>query len=63
MEVDHIGYAVKNIEKAKEAFTQLGFLFGDTIEDPMRNIYICFGQEGGLFISFIYGTYRTCGNR
>ena len=47
MEIDHIGYVVKNLDKAKEAMETLGYLFGEIIKDAERNIYIIFGEING----------------
>lgn len=44
MRIDHIGYAVKNIDKAKKSMEALGYRFEETIEDKDRNIYISFGE-------------------
>lgn len=42
--VDHIGYAVKDIETAKEIFCKLGFQFGDVQFDPLRSVNVCIGH-------------------
>ena len=44
MKIDHIGYAVKNIDKAKKQMEALGFVFEGTISDTDRNIYLAFGE-------------------
>ena len=46
MKIDHIGYAVKDIEKAKITLKAFGFLFGETVDDQVRNVRICFGETG-----------------
>lgn len=53
MKVDHIGYAVKNIDKAKKSMEALGYLFEETIEDKDRNIYIAFGEMDGYRIELV----------
>ena len=53
MIIDHIGYAVKKIEKAKSAFEALGYVFEQMIEDTDRNILICFGQKDGYRIELV----------
>ena len=53
MTIDHIGYAVKNIEKAKRAMSVLGYVFDDTIEDQDRNIYISFGELDGYKVELV----------
>ena len=44
MKIDHIGYAVKRIDKAVESFELLGFMFGDIVDDLERNVRIRFGE-------------------
>ena len=53
MKIDHIGYAVRDIEKAKETMETLGFLFEGTIEDKDRNILISFGELDGYRIELV----------
>lgn len=53
MEIDHIGYAVKNIEKAKAKFEILGYSFNEIIKDEDRNIYICFGNNENTRIELV----------
>lgn len=53
MNIDHIGYAVKNIERATRSFEAVGFQFGEVIEDTDRNIYICFGENDGYRIELV----------
>ena len=53
MVVDHIGYAIKDIVKAKEEFEKFGFEFGEVVEDTDRNILIQFGENGGYRIELI----------
>lgn len=53
MNVDHIGYAVKNIDKAKKIMELLGYLFEENIEDRERNIYISFGELDGYRIELV----------
>ena len=53
MKIDHIGYAVKNIEKAKKSMEILGYTFEDTVEDIERNIYIAFGEMDGYRVELI----------
>ena len=45
MRIDHIGYAVKNIEKARAAFEELGFSFDESVDDTERKIFIQFGSN------------------
>lgn len=53
MRIDHIGYAVKNIEKSKAAFEELGFEFGELFNDHDRKIYIQFGRNDGYCIELV----------
>ena len=53
MIIDHIGYAVKDIEKAKQSLQTLGFVFGEVIEDKARNINILFGENGGYKVELV----------
>lgn len=41
--IDHIGYAVKDIDKAKEEFKALGFEFCAVMEDEYRSVMVCVG--------------------
>ena len=53
MRVDHIGYAVKNVDKAKKAMEPLGYKFEPTIEDKARGIYIAFGELDGYRVELV----------
>lgn len=53
MNVDHIGYAVANIDNSILAFTQLGYSFGPVIKDTDRNIYISFGSLSDCRIELV----------
>ena len=53
MKIDHIGYAVKNIEKAKKSMEVLGYTFDETVEDRDRNIYIAFGEMNGYRVELV----------
>ncbi len=53
MHLDHIGYAVKHIEQAIQGFCDLGFQFGEIIQDPERKISIAFGENNGVVIELI----------
>ena len=50
MKIDHIGYAVRNIDLAVKSFRELGFGFGSVFEDHSRNIMIIFGENNGYRI-------------
>lgn len=53
MEIDHIGYAVKKIDKARETLEKLGFQFEMTTDDTDRNLKIVFGKKDGYRIELI----------
>lgn len=53
MQIDHIGYAVKNIEKARSMFESLGYHFEALCEDTDRNLWIQFGELDGYRIELI----------
>lgn len=53
MKIDHIGYAVKNIDKAKKQMEALGFTFEETVTDIERNIYIAFGEMCGYRVELV----------
>ena len=53
MKIDHIGYAVKNIDKAKKSLEAIGYVFDDVVEDFDRNIYISFGEMDGYRIELV----------
>ena len=53
MKIDHVGYAVRDIEKAKKALGVLGFSFQETVEDKDRNISIAFGKTDGYCIELV----------
>ena len=53
LKVDHIGYAVKNIEKARETFEEIGFRFEELFHDTARNVDIVFGEKDGYRIELI----------
>lgn len=40
--IHHIGYAVKNIEKAAKLYRGMGFEVGEIVKDPIQNCLICF---------------------
>lgn len=53
MKIDHIGYAVKNIEKARKSMEALGYIFEPTVEDFDRNIFIAFGELDGYRVELV----------
>lgn len=53
MVIDHIGYAVKKMDKAIKSFQNLGFVFEEVVEDYDRNILISFGSKDGCRIELV----------
>ena len=54
MNIHHIGYLVKDIEKAKEAFKKLGFKITQAVsEDLDRKASICFINNGAYCVELI----------
>lgn len=53
MKIDHIGYAVKRIDRAINAFQGLGFKFGPVIDDTDRNVKLVFGDKDGYQIELV----------
>lgn len=53
MTIDHIGYAVKRIDRALSAFEKLGFTFETAIDDTDRNIKLVFGVKDGYRIELV----------
>ena len=44
MNVDHIGYAVKNIDASRQAFEELGYVFDPVVNGPQ---YFYFVRSSG----------------
>lgn len=53
LKIDHIGYAVENIEKAQKKLADLGYVFDDVIDDTSRNVLLCFGENDGYRIELV----------
>lgn len=54
LKIHHIGYLVKKIEKAKQAFEALGYRTQqDTVYDDIRKVDICFLQKDGCRIELV----------
>jgi len=57
MKIDHIGYAVRNIEKAGTEFKNLGYHeTTDIITDEARNVRIQFFENDGYTIELVQPT-------
>ncbi len=54
LRIHHIGYLVKKIEKAKQAFLSLGYrIEQDTVYDGIRKINICFLLKDGYRVELV----------
>ena len=53
MKIDHIGYAVKRIDRALNSFEKLGFSFEPVIDDADRNVKLAFGEKDGYRIELV----------
>ncbi len=53
MKVHHIGYAVKDIEKAKQSFMKLGYTVEKKTVDYIRNVVIAFARNDSTIIEMI----------
>ena len=53
MKIDHIGYAVKNMDKARKSLESIGYVFDEVVKDIDRNIYIAFGEMDGYRIELV----------
>lgn len=54
MKIHHIGYLVKNIEKARDSFAVLGFSVTQSlVYDPYREVDILFMEKDGYTIELV----------
>lgn len=53
MRIDHIGYAVKRMDRAISSFEKLGFCFEPIMDDKERNVKIAFGDKDGYRIELV----------
>lgn len=53
LKIHHIGYAVKNIDKAIEHFSNLGYVVHDKAVDEKRKVIIAFAESSGYSIELI----------
>lgn len=53
MKIDHIGYAVKRIDRALSSFEKLGYVFEPAIDDTDRNVKLAFGVKDGYRIELV----------
>ena len=45
--IDHIGYAVNDIDSAKKIFNAIGYEFSETRADDLRKVNACLGVYSG----------------
>ncbi len=53
MKINHIGYAVKRIDRALKEFQKMGYEFGAVIADTDRNVKLAFGIKDGYRIELV----------
>lgn len=54
LQIHHIGYLVKKIEKAKQTFESLGYhVEQDTVYDDIRKVDICFLNKDGYRVELV----------
>ena len=53
MQIDHIGYVVKKIDRAILDFKKLGYCFGEVVDDTDRNVMIAFGEKDRYRIELV----------
>ena len=54
MQINHIGYLVKNIRKARDSFAVLGFsVTQDVVYDPYREVDILFMEKDGYTVELV----------
>ena len=53
MKIDHVGYAVKSIEKAKGVLEEMGYVIEQVIRDESRGVDILFGELDGYRVELI----------
>ena len=51
--IDHIGYAVKDIRAAMEAFRKLGYAFGAVVTDRRLHVTAVMGALGGVRVELV----------
>lgn len=53
MKVHHIGYAVKDIDKAIQSFMKIGYVVGNKTNDILRKVVIAFARNDDTIIEII----------
>ena len=46
-DIDHIGYAVKDMASSLQVFSKLGYTFSPVKLDEYRNVNVCIASKGG----------------
>ncbi len=46
-DIDHIGYAVKDMASSLQVFSKLGYTFSPVKPDEYRNVNVCIASKGG----------------
>ena len=60
LQIDHIGYLVKNLKRARAQFENIGFVpTGEEIQDDYRQILILFMEKNGYVIELVCPTDKT----
>lgn len=60
MQIHHIGYLVKHIEKSIEQFIKLGYIIkSDIVKDEIRQVDICFMQNANYLIELVSPYEKT----
>lgn len=62
MKIDHIGYAVKRIDRAITAFQKLGYEFEPVIDDTDRNVKLAFGTKDGYRVELVAPLDKKAGS-
>ena len=53
LQIHHIGYAVKDIDKAIDSFVFLGYSITEITDDVARNVRIVFAEKDGYCVELI----------
>lgn len=53
LRINHIGYAVKKLDRAISQMEEIGYIFGKVTKDQDRKVWIAFGSKDGYQIELI----------
>ena len=53
MRIDHIGYAVRRLDRAMDALKTLGFRFEPPLDDTARNVRLVFGENDAYRVELV----------